>query len=120
MKTKLINTRKNKRFSQQNVATFLKISPTHYQRKERGAAKIFDEEWEQIAKLLEVPVEEIKEDDTECAVNQYFDNSSGNYIGSNNNYCNVPEFLLENQQKYIKKLEEENQHLKELLQKTEK
>jgi len=108
MKTKLINTRKNKRFSQQDVATFLKISPTHYQRKEHGDTKIFDEEWEQIAKLFEVPVEDIKEDDTEFKVNQYFENVSGNQVGS---YCNVPEFLLENQQKYINILLEKIEEL---------
>jgi cell division protein FtsB len=43
---------------------------------------------------------------------QNFDNSSGNYIGNNNNYCNVPEFLLETQKDYIGLLKEENERLK--------
>ena len=116
MRTKLINIRKDKRFTQQDIATHLKISPTNYQRKEHGEVKIFDDEWEQIAKLLTVSVEEIKDDDIESN-NQYFDNVSGNFIG--NNYCNVPESLLETQQKYIRKLEEEIQQLKDLIKKTD-
>jgi transcriptional regulator with XRE-family HTH domain len=115
MKTKLINTRKDKHFSQMSVAEYLKISPTQYQRKEKGEIKIFDEEWGKIAELLGVPVEEIKEDDIECNVNQYFSDVSGNYIGNNNHYCNIPIFLLENQQKYIemllKKIEKLENHL---------
>ncbi|MDR0829068.1 MAG: helix-turn-helix domain-containing protein [Prevotellaceae bacterium] len=106
MKTKLINVRKDKHFTQSDMATCLKISPTHYQRKERGEVKIFDDEWEQIAKLLSVPVEDIKEEEKENVINHSFDNVSGNYnyIGSNNNYCNVPEYLLDNQQNYINML----------------
>jgi hypothetical protein len=60
---------------------------------------------------LEVPIEEIKEEDADCSVNQYFENVSGNHIGSNNNYCNIPEFLLENQQKYINLLLEKIEEL---------
>ena len=112
MRTKLINLRKDKRFTQQDVATCLKISSTHYQRKERGEVKVFDDEWEQIAKLFSVPVDEIKDDESDKTINQYFDNVSGNYIGSNNNYCNIPEYMLENLQKYIVRLEAEIETLK--------
>jgi hypothetical protein len=51
-------------------------------------------------------VEEIKEENVECAESHYFDNVSGSYVGSNNNYCNIPEYLLENQQEYIKMLKQ--------------
>ncbi|GHT76445.1 hypothetical protein FACS189413_17400 [Bacteroidia bacterium] len=59
-------------------------------------------------------IEEIKEE-TEGVINQYFDNISGNYIGSNNNYCNIPEFMLQSQQEYIEMLKQEIQCLKEEL-----
>ena len=35
MKTKLIKARKNKRFSREDIAAHLKISPTQYRRKEK-------------------------------------------------------------------------------------
>jgi len=82
------------------------------QRKEKGETGISDREWERIAKLLEVEIEEIKENSDATNVMQNFDNSSGNYIGNNNNYCNVPEFLLETQKDYIGLLKEENERLK--------
>ena len=61
VKENLIRVRKQKKFSQQDVAEHLNISQTQYQRKEKGEAGITDSEWERIAKLLEVDVEEIKE-----------------------------------------------------------
>jgi hypothetical protein len=60
---------------------------------------------------MDIPVEEIKEDDKAEVINQYFDNVQGHLIG-NHIYCNVPEFLLENQQKYIIRLEAEIEDLK--------
>lgn len=58
-KEKLIQIRKEKKISQANIATFLKISQTQYQKRESGKIKISDEEWKRIAQLLEVEVEEI-------------------------------------------------------------
>ncbi|MGE6397130.1 helix-turn-helix domain-containing protein [Chryseobacterium scophthalmum] len=112
VKENLIRVRKQKKFSQQDVAEHLSISQTHYQRKEKGEVGITDKEWERIAKLLEVDVEEIKENSEQTNVMQNFDNSSGNYIGNNNNYCNIPEYILENQKEYINLLKEENERLK--------
>ena len=112
VKENLIRLRKQKKFSQQDIAEHLNISQTQYQRKEKGEAGITDGEWDRIAKLLEVEVEEIKENSDAANVMQNFDNSSGNYIGNNNNYCNVPEFILENQKDYINLLKEENERLR--------
>ncbi len=111
-KENLIRIRKQKKFSQQDVAEHLNISQSHYQRKEKGEIGITNNEWERIAKLLEVDVEEIRENDANNVMNN-FDNSSGNYIGNNNNYCNIPEYILENQKDYITLLKEENKRLKQ-------
>lgn len=114
VKENLIRVRKQKKFSQQDVAEHLDISQTHYQRKEKGEVGITDKEWERIAKLLDIDVEEIKEGSEMGNVMQNFDNSYGNYLGDNNNntYCNIPEFLLESQKDYINLLKEENERLK--------
>ncbi|MXS73056.1 helix-turn-helix domain-containing protein [Flavobacteriaceae bacterium W22] len=111
-KENLIRVRKQKKFSQQDVAEHLNISQSHYQRKEKGEIGITNTEWERIANLLEVDVEEIRENDANSMMNS-FDNSSGNYIGNNNNYCNIPEYILENQKDYITLLKEENERLRE-------
>jgi len=112
VKENLIRVRKQKKFSQQDVAEHLNISQTHYQRKEKGEVGITDMEWERISKLLEVDIEEIKENNEAANVMQNFDNSSGNYIGNNNTYFNIPEYILENQKDYINLLKEENERLK--------
>lgn len=113
LKEKLIKVRKEKKFSQQDIAEHLNISQSHYQRKEKGEIGITNNEWERIANLFETDVEEIKENDEATNVMNNFDNSSGNYIGNNNNYCNIPEYILENQKDYIALLKEENERLKE-------
>ena len=115
IKNKLIRARKEKKFSQQDVAEFLSISQTQYLRKEKGEIGITEQEWDKIAKLLNVEVEEIKEDNGK-SISQHFENVTGSYagsyIGSNNNYCNIPEFLLENQKEYIELLKKEIESLK--------
>jgi transcriptional regulator with XRE-family HTH domain len=120
VKEKLIRARKEKNFSQQDIAEHLKISQTHYLRKEKGEVEIRDDEWERIAKLLNVEVDDIKQTEKENSINQNFENNSGNYIGSNNVYCNVPEYLLENQQEYINLLKKEIQELKGRISELEK
>lgn len=112
VKEKLKRARTEKGFSQQDVAKYLNINQTGYSRRENGSIPVTDEEWERIAKLLSVEVEDIKEDDKE-SIHQNFENNNGNYIGSNNIYCNIPEFILENQQDYINTLKEEIKALKE-------
>lgn len=60
-KNKLIEVRKSKKISQADIATYLKISQTQYQKREIGKIKISDLEWERIASLLNVPSEDIYE-----------------------------------------------------------
>jgi len=115
-KLKLIETRKKRGFSQEQMAFALNMDTSCYNRREKGQIKISSEHWQKIADVLDVPVEEIYQADE----TQFFicrDNASVHYQGTNNIYS-IPESILDTQQKYIKKLEEENQHLKELLQKS--
>ncbi|WP_294229174.1 helix-turn-helix transcriptional regulator [uncultured Chryseobacterium sp.] len=58
-----MNVRKLKKISQVNMATYLKISQTQYHKRETGKIKISDSEWERIARLLNINIEEIYEDD---------------------------------------------------------
>lgn len=80
--------------------------------------RIHDEEWEKLANALDVPLEEIKEEDAKFSIkneNSTFNDSSGNY----NQYYNIPTSIVENLQDYISILKEENRDLKakiELLQ----
>jgi len=115
LKEKLLNARKEKQFSQQDMAKHLNISQTHYLRKEKGEVEIRDEEWERMAKLLDVDVDDIKELDSENSIDRSFENVTdvtNSYVGSHNIYCNIPEYLLENQQEYINVLKQEIQELK--------
>lgn len=59
---KLILARKANKMTQADIATYLKITQPQYNRREKGKIKIEDREWQLIAKLLGVSVEEIYED----------------------------------------------------------
>jgi transcriptional regulator with XRE-family HTH domain len=121
---KLRTLRKQKGYTQQQIADLLATDVSNYSRKESGDVKIFDDEWEKLAKALDVPVEDIKEEKALQTQNQNStlnDNSSLNDNASINYnlFCNVPNYLLENQQEYInllkqqiKALKEENEKLK--------
>lgn len=113
-KTKLIEARKTKGYSQVKMAEHLCIDVSNYNRRENGLSKITFSEWEKIANFLDVPVEEIYESEE----SMFFicrDNATGNYQGTNHIYS-IPEYLIENQKKYIEKLEQENQDLKKKLE----
>ncbi len=112
IKTKLITARK-KRYTQEKMANLLHMSQSQYHRREKGDVKISDEEWERIAKVLNTTVEDIKDDDYSQQVINNYDNQSGNYVGSNNYFYNIPDFVLDNQQDYINLLKERIQKLEE-------
>nr|WP_209785090.1 helix-turn-helix transcriptional regulator [Chryseobacterium sp. PvR013] len=117
---KLRTLRKQKGYTQQQIADLLATDVSNYSRKENGDVRIFDDEWEKLAKALEVPVEDIKEEKTSQIQHNdkptLNDNSSINY----NQYCNIPEYLLENQQEYINLLKEQIKALKEENEKLKK
>ena len=114
-KIKLIERRKIKGLSQSAVADKLCMDVSNYCRRENGQVRILTHEWEKLADILDVSVEDIYEADE----NQIFickDNATGNYQGTNNIYS-IPEHLLETQRKYIEKLENENRELRKLIEK---
>lgn len=128
-KEKLRSVRKRKGITQQQVADFIATDVSNYSRKESGDVSIRNDEWEKIASFLEVPVEEIYEEEEAKLINNFENNTDSNNIGtvsnneiatvSTNYYCNIPEFLLENQKDYIELLKKENQRLQEALKNKE-
>ncbi|WP_374465774.1 helix-turn-helix domain-containing protein [Chryseobacterium sp.] len=114
---KLRTLRKQKGYTQQQIADLLATDVSNYSRKENGDVKIFDDEWEKLAKILDVSVEDIREEKTATVIqNLTFNDSSSNtsnQSGNYNQYCNIPEYLLENQQEYINLLKEQIKALKE-------
>ncbi|MBL1220490.1 helix-turn-helix transcriptional regulator [Chryseobacterium sp. L7] len=121
-KEKLRSVRKRKGITQQQIADIIATDVSNYSRKESGDVRIFKEEWDKIARFLEIPLEEIYEDDEVRQINHFDNNSNSNNIGnvSGNYYCNVPEFLLESQRELIEILKKENLRLEEELKKYKK
>lgn len=111
---KLRSLRKQRGFTQEYMSKILSTDVSNYCRKESGDVKIFDDEWEKLAKALDVQVEEIKEERSARIVNN--DNLTFNDQSANNNfnqYYNIPDYILENQQEYITLLKEQIEALKE-------
>lgn len=112
-KEKLYRARKAKDYTQQQIADLLSTDLSNYNRKENGNVRIIKEEWEKIAKFLNVPIEEIyEEDDTKVIINNE-NNATGENSGLNSNYYNIPDSVIENLQDYINMLKAENKMLKD-------
>jgi DNA-binding XRE family transcriptional regulator len=109
-KTKLLNARITKGLSQAKIAEDLGMNVSNYNRKEKGQVKIYPEEWQKLAKLLDMPLEDIYEPDDKM-VFICKDQSIGINNGTNHIYT-VPEFMLESQRKYIAMLEAEIERMK--------
>ncbi|MCW5910277.1 MAG: helix-turn-helix transcriptional regulator [Cyclobacteriaceae bacterium] len=78
----LTEVRIKKGFTQQQMADLLHMDVSSYNRKEKGTVKIRPEEWERMARALNVPAEEIFEaDDAHSFI--FKDSSTGNYLGTN-------------------------------------
>lgn len=60
---KLRSLRKQKGINQEDMAKILSTDTSSYSRKENGKSKIHDEEWVKLAKVLDVSVDEIKEEE---------------------------------------------------------
>lgn len=114
-KTKLIEARKAKGYSQNYMAEQLFMDVSNYNRREKGQAKISTAEWEKLSGILETPIEDIFESEDSYIVvfRDFKDNAVGNnYQGINTITYSIPEHLLETQRKYIQRLEEEIAELK--------
>lgn len=90
--------RKQKDLKQEDMARILSTDVSSYSRKENGKSKIYDDEWDKLARILEVSVDEIK--DSEDSANTHLSNS-----------------IIENLQDYIALLKYENEDLKTELEK---
>lgn len=118
-KEKLRRVRKQKGFTQQQIADILATDVSNYSRKESGGVKIIKEEWEKIAKFLDVPLEDIyqEEEATMIVNNEYntVNDQAGfyNLNGNNTNNYNIPNSVIDNLQDYIALLKEEIEKLKE-------
>lgn len=109
MHEKLINFRKAKGISQKEMAKKIAMEQTTYSRKERGISPITDNEWERLAKALEVNIDEIREEKSISVKNENCTFHDSN-IGVQ--YINVPKQMLETLMKYTKLLEEKIEELK--------
>lgn len=117
-KEKLRLIRKKKGYTQQEIADIIATDVSNYSRKESGDVKVIRDEWEKIAKFLDVTMEEIYEDEeAKVVVNNdhpiFNDNSSGGNI--NQQFNSIPGTIVQNLQDYISLLKEENERLKEEL-----
>jgi transcriptional regulator with XRE-family HTH domain len=115
-KEKLRSIRIKKGFTQKQIAEALSTDPSNYSRKENGEVRIVKDEWDKLAKFMDVPLEEIyEEDEAKVIINNdhpVFNDSpaSASYI---NQFNSIPNSIVENLQDYILLLKEENKKLKE-------
>ncbi|WP_080778832.1 helix-turn-helix domain-containing protein [Chryseobacterium phocaeense] len=108
---KLRTLRKQRGYTQEYMSNIIATDVSNYSRKESGDVRIFDDEWEKLAKALDVKVEDIKEErKTGNTVN--FNDSSTNSGPFMNTHYNIPDYILENQQEYIALLKQQIDDLK--------
>lgn len=108
---KLKDLRKQRKLSQQTIAKILSTDPSSYSRKENGKSKIYDDEWEKLAKALDVSVDDTKESEFSEIV--FNDNSSYNDdFGNHKSNYNILNSVLENLEDYISLLKRDIELLK--------
>lgn len=98
--------RKAKGMSQEKMAEILCTDPSNYSSKERGEIGIRKEEWEKIAKALEVSVDDLIEKDYKSSV---INNISDDVI----QHSNVLNSIITHLQDYISFLKEDRKRLLE-------
>ena len=113
-KLKLKQTRVRKGFTQQQVADALPTDISNYSRKENGYVAITKAEWKRLATFLQVPEEEIYQENESMLSNTFFDNS--NLVNQNSSITTqnigIPTVVLEQLLDYISLLKEENSRLR--------
>ncbi|MCS3530493.1 helix-turn-helix transcriptional regulator [Chryseobacterium sp. JUb7] len=118
-KEKLRIARKKKGYTQQQIADVIATDVSNYSRKESGDVKIIKDEWEKIAHFLNIPLEEIyEEEDAKIVVNNdhpvYNDNASSS-SGVITQFNNISTSVIQNLQDYISLLKQEIDRLNEEL-----
>ncbi|ASK31184.1 transcriptional regulator [Chryseobacterium sp. T16E-39] len=119
---KLRSLRKQRGYTQEYMSKILATDVSNYCRKESGDVKIFEDEWEKLAKALDVPVEDIKEERTNGVVQNndnltFNDSSTFQQTGNTNQYYNIPDYMLENHKEYVDMLKDKIQALEKELEK---
>lgn len=115
VKRKLQEFRLKKGYSQEEIADLLGMTQPNYSRKENGITRIFRQEWEFMAKKLNIDIEDIFEEHETTMIHK---NNRGNSFNSGTININMIDFLLEHIE-LLKTLNEllkyENQALKDKL-----
>lgn len=111
LKQRLQQKRKERGYSQEDMAHKLGIEQSQYSRRENGQVNISTKEWTAMSKILETTVEDIYEPQDGVYIIKY-QNANGEYSGSHNHFQNYDNHVLDIQKKYITKLEEENARLR--------
>ncbi|PRB04955.1 transcriptional regulator [Chryseobacterium sp. MYb7] len=117
-KEKLRTVRKTKGYTQQELADVIPTDVSNYSRKESGGVSITQTEWQKLAKFLEVPVEEIYEEEEAKFIieNPVFTDNTGVNVGNNIATTNISNELsieiIKTMQEYIGLLKEEINRLK--------
>jgi len=104
---KLMQLRKERGFSQREIAKNISMEQATYSRKEHGISPITKDEWLRIAHFLSVEVEDIKEEE-KATVNNQNCTFNGQSVGGVQ-YINIPQDVLDMMVRYTKKLEDENE-----------
>jgi transcriptional regulator with XRE-family HTH domain len=111
--------RKQKGYTQQQIADIIATDVSNYSRKESGDVKIVRDEWEKIARFLDVSVEDIYEDEEAKVVinnnHPVYNDQSSSSSGVITQFHNISTSIIQNLQDYIALLKEENEKLKEEL-----
>lgn len=111
LKQKLIQKRKEKGFSQVEMAYKLTMEQSQYSRRENGKTFITTKEWVSMAKILDTSVADIYEPQDGMYVIKYV-NQNEDSGESLSHFQNHNDYALDIQKKYIARLEEENARLR--------
>ena len=108
MHNQLIEKRKQKGFTQEELAKLVCMEQTTYSRKERGLSPMSESDWKNIAVALGVEIDEIKDDSQALSQGQIVNptiKDNGVCIGVQ--YVNVPKEIMDSLLRYNKFLEDE-------------
>jgi transcriptional regulator with XRE-family HTH domain len=96
--------RKEKGYTQKQMAVKMAMEQTTYSKKENGKSLISEVEWEKLAKLLETPIEELKKNNKSYG---NYENCTFNDSSVGIQIVQIPKETLDIMLKYTAKLEEE-------------
>lgn len=105
IKQKLISKRKEKGYSQSEMAHLLSMEQSQYSRRENGHTNVSIKEWTKISKILNCDVQDIFESSESIYISN--NSTTNGSIGFNNSYKVNSDFVIDSLKKYILKLENE-------------